>query len=141
MDKAQRLMDYAVTYPDAYLRYYASDMVLHCDSDASYLIMSKVRSRHASFFYFKTDNEQLNATIHIECKTLKHVVSSTAVAETGGIFGNVQFCIPLRHILEAMNHTQSPTPLITENFTALRYIQQHTNQALKILGYVLSLAP
>ena len=129
MDKAQRLMDYAATYPDAYLRYYASNMVLHCDSDASYLVMPKARSRYAGFFYFKTDNEQLNAPIHIECKTLKHVVSSAAEAETGGIFGNAQFCIPLRYILEAMNHTQPPTPLKTDNSTALGYI--HNNIQLK----------
>ena len=61
MDKAQRLMDYAATYPDAYFRYYASDMVFHCDSDAPYLVIPKARSRYVGFFYFKTDNEQLNA--------------------------------------------------------------------------------
>ena len=68
MDKAQRLMDYAAIYPDTYLRYCASDMVFHCDLDVLYLVMPKARSRYAGFFYFKTDNEHLNAPIHIECK-------------------------------------------------------------------------
>ena len=36
--KCERLMDYAATYPCAKLRYFATDMVLHVDSDAAYLV-------------------------------------------------------------------------------------------------------
>ena len=43
--KVERLMDYAATYPDAYLRYYASDMKLNIDSDASYLVLPNAWSR------------------------------------------------------------------------------------------------
>ena len=32
------LMDYAATQPDAVIRFHASDMCLHIDSDATYLI-------------------------------------------------------------------------------------------------------
>ena len=46
--KAQQLMDYLNTHPHAYLRYHASDMVLHVDSDAAYLVASKARSHIAS---------------------------------------------------------------------------------------------
>ena len=50
-ERTQQLMDYLYTYPDAYIRYYASDMVLHVDSDAAYLVAPKSRSRAAGFYY------------------------------------------------------------------------------------------
>ena len=84
MKKAKRLLNYVATYPDAYLQFYASDMVLHVDSDASYLVLPQARSRFAGYFFFKTNSGILNTPIHIACKTLKHVVSSAAEAETGG---------------------------------------------------------
>ena len=31
-------MDYAATFPNTYVRYYASDMILNIDSDAAYLV-------------------------------------------------------------------------------------------------------
>jgi hypothetical protein len=37
MSAVVRLLNYAATHPDAYLLYITSDMVLHVDSDASYL--------------------------------------------------------------------------------------------------------
>ena len=69
MDKAQRPMDYAATYPDAYLRYYASDIVLHCDSDASYLVVPKARSRYAVFFISK---QIMNSSMHQYTLNVKH---------------------------------------------------------------------
>ena len=38
-------MDYLYTYPEAYICYYASNMVLHVYSDAAYLVAPKARSR------------------------------------------------------------------------------------------------
>ena len=38
-EKSRMLIDYAVTYPNLILRYKASDMFLHVDSNASYLTM------------------------------------------------------------------------------------------------------
>ena len=43
-DKSQHLMDYLNTYPDAYIRFYASNMVLCVDSDAAYLVAPKAQS-------------------------------------------------------------------------------------------------
>ena len=51
MDKAQQLMDYVATYPDTYIRFYASDMILNIDSDAAYLVAPKSRSRVAGYFH------------------------------------------------------------------------------------------
>ena len=78
------------------LRYYASDMQLHVDSDAAYLVAPKAKSRVAGYFYLSNKytpgsgipKPQFNTPIHIECQLLKHVVSSAAEAETSGIFHN-----------------------------------------------------
>jgi hypothetical protein len=40
-----QLLDYLVTHPDATIRYHASDMILHINSDASCLSVSNARSR------------------------------------------------------------------------------------------------
>jgi hypothetical protein len=42
---AGQLLDYLATHPDANIRFQASDMILHIHSDASYLSVSKARSR------------------------------------------------------------------------------------------------
>eukprot|EP00957_Ditylum_brightwellii_P058041 4401509-Ditylum_brightwellii.AAC.1 len=39
------VLNYYATYPDAVLRYYKSDMVLHVHSDTSYLSEPEARSR------------------------------------------------------------------------------------------------
>ena len=38
--KAHQIMDYAATFPNTYVRYYASDMILQVDSDAAYLVQT-----------------------------------------------------------------------------------------------------
>ena len=50
LTKVQRLLDYANTYSQAYVRFYASDMQLMIDSDAAYLVLPKARSRIAGYF-------------------------------------------------------------------------------------------
>ena len=131
--KAQRLMDYVNTYKEAYIRYKASDMVLHIDSDAAYLVAPKARSRVAGYFHLsdhpsKTQHPTLNGAIHVECKTLRHVVSSAAEAETGGVYHNAQTAIPIRIILQALNHPQPPTPIKTDNSTAHGFIHDNIHQ-------------
>jgi hypothetical protein len=46
-----QLLDYLATHPDAKIRFHASDMVLHIHSDASYLSVSRARSRLGGLFY------------------------------------------------------------------------------------------
>jgi hypothetical protein len=48
---ASQLLDCMATHPDATTRFYASDMILHIHSDASYLSVSKARSRLGGLFY------------------------------------------------------------------------------------------
>ena len=108
--KSDRLLDYADTYPNTFIIFYVSDVVLHIDSDVAYLVRPNVRSRLASYFYLDniTPNglPQLNGSILVEYKTLKHVVVSAADIEVGIIFHNAQMpmAIPIRVILEALEH-------------------------------------
>ena len=126
-------MDYVATYPNTYIRFYASDMVLNIDSDAAYLVAPKARSRVAGYFHFSStpnviETSRLNGAILVECKTLRHVVSSASEAETGGIFHNAQVAIPIRRLLEVLRHPQPPTPLKTDNSTACGFIHDNIHQ-------------
>ena len=131
MDKVHRLMDYANTYPDVYIRYYASDMVLRVDNNVSHLVAPKAQSRVAGYYHLsdhpdKTTTPKLNKAISVECKSLQHVVASAAEAEIVGIFHNAQITIPVRILLQALgsNHlhlskpiTLHPTVLYTITYT------------------------
>lgn len=91
-------------------------MQLFVDSDAAYLVAPKAKSRVAGFYYFKNTptNHPLPLSPHpilVECRCLRHVVSSAAEAETAGLFQNAQNIISIRRVLEALNHPQNPTPL------------------------------
>ena len=125
--KLRRLLDYVATYPKAYLRFYASDMLLEIDSDAAYLVLPKARSRLAGYFRLLDKNKQFkyNGAILIECKTIRHVVSSAAEAETHGVFHNAKIGVNLRHLLEAMGHKQPPTPLVTDNSTTAGFVNKN----------------
>ena len=86
-------MDYANTYPNVFLRYYASDMQLHIDTDAVNLVLTKAKSRIAGYYcLLNNDTKQYdhNGAILIECRTLRNVVSSAAEAKTHGVFHNAK---------------------------------------------------
>ena len=84
-------MNYAHTYPSATIRYKASDMQLHDDSDTAYLVLPKARSRGAGLFYLSSHtppNTALptpppNGAILTECFVLRNITTSDAEAETG----------------------------------------------------------
>ena len=127
--KAQMLMDYLATFPNAKLRFYAGDMKLHIETDAAYLVLPNARSRVAGHFYltaFPTPHKAyagtFNAPILTECHTLKNVVSSAAEAECGGIFHNCVVAIGIRNALEGMGHPQGRTTVITDNSTANSFV-------------------
>ena len=119
------LLYYILTHSNDILRYYPSDICLHIDTVAAYLVDPGSNSGFSSYFYLGSNStkispqsSQLNAPIHVLCKLLKHVVSSATKAETGGLFENCQAAIPLRHMLAALNHSQPYTIVKTDNFTA-----------------------
>jgi hypothetical protein len=120
------LLDYLATYPNATIRYYASDMILHIVADAAYLVLPNARSRCAGLYYLSDlptshpPQSKPNGPIHVLCKTIKGVPASAAEAETGGLFLNGQEAIPIRTALQELGHKQSTTgtPLETDNSTA-----------------------
>ena len=128
--KTRKLLDYAATYPNAILHFHASDMVLHVDSDAEYLVMPQARSRIAGYYYLSDDTTTFlkkkqpshNAPTLVECKTLRHVVASATEAETGGIFHNAQMAISIRQVLETLGHPQPTTTIKTDNTTAKYFV-------------------
>ena len=84
-------MDFINTHDNAFLHYYASDMVLYVDSDAAYLVCPKARSLVAGYYYLSTHpniskHPHLNGALLVECKTLRHVVYSAAEPKCAGFF-------------------------------------------------------
>jgi hypothetical protein len=96
-------------------------MVLHIHSDASYLLVSNARSRLGGLFFLgnkSPEQDALNGSILNLAAVIKNVVSSAAESEVGACFHNTQIGAPLRVTLTELGHTQSPTPLRTDNSTA-----------------------
>ena len=94
------------------------------------------RSRAAGHFYFsaistpnKTYRERLNAPIHIECRTIKNVVSSAAEAECAALFHNCSVAVGVRHALKGLGHPQQRTEVITDNSTANSFV--HSEMRVK----------
>ena len=137
LNKCKMLLDYCASHPNGKVRYKASQMILNVDTDAAYLVLPGAKSRIAGYYYMaehpkasKTPNPTLNGAIHVECKTLKHVVASAAEAETGGIFVNGQIILQLRQTLHALGHPQPPTPLKTDNSTAYKFVHDEMKQKM-----------
>ena len=131
--KCQRLMDYVNTYKNVSIIYHASDMVLHVDSDAAYLVAPKARSHIASYYYVsnhptKVKHPTRNGAVLIECNTLRQVVSSAAEAETAGLFYAARTEVPIRQFLIHLRHHQPPTPLKSDDSTSYGFAQQNIQQ-------------
>ena len=126
---ANMLLDYLVTHPTSTLRFYKSDMQLHIDTDAAYLVAPASKSRVTDYYYLSQHYQQipplptppLNAPVHVEFHLLKHVVSSAAEAETAGIFHNCQLAIPIKNMLKALGHKQHAIPVNSDNSTAVAF--------------------
>ena len=136
MKAVKMLLDYAATYPDVKVRFHASDMILHAELDAAYLVLPEAKSRIAGYFYLSNHppkpplipTSPRNGPLHIVCKTLRHVVASAAEAETAALFFNSQEALPIRYILSKLGHKQPPTPMKTDNSTSLAFIKSNIRQ-------------
>jgi hypothetical protein len=127
------LLDYLHTYPNAVLRYYASDMILKITSDAAYLIQPKARSRAAVHYHLGWHNsDRVNGDLDVLCQTIKNVVLSAAEAETGGIYIGGKHACPIRAALTELGHTQpaTGTPSETDDNTAQGILNSKMRQKL-----------
>ena len=133
LDKTHMLMDYLHTYPNAVIRYYASDMILKTTTDAAYLVQPRARSRAAAHYHlgWKT-SDRVNGALDVLCQTIKNVVSSAAEAETGGIYMGGRHACPILAMLEELGHPQPTTgsPLETDNNTAQGILNSKMRQKL-----------
>ena len=67
------LLDYVTTYPNPKIRFYASDMILHVESYAAYLIQPNARSQYAGYYYLGSPNStknMLNGAVLVICRTI-----------------------------------------------------------------------
>ena len=129
MAATKHLLNYVATNPDAVLRYQKSDMILHVDSDAAYLVCPEARSRAGGYHYL--NNKQgtiINTPIYVLAKVIKNVMASAAEAEIGALFMNEQEAVPFRHCLQELGHPQPPTPVRTDNSTAHGYVNNSIKQ-------------
>ena len=60
-----------------------------------------------------------NRAVLVVAQIIKAVMSSAAEAELGTLYINCREAIPARHTLIKMGHPQPPTPVQTDNTTAL----------------------
>ena len=56
-------------------------------------------------------------------RVIKNVMSSAAEAEVGALYMNTKEVIPIRRCLEDLGHAQPPTPIKTDNTTALGIVK------------------
>ena len=83
LKKCKRLLVYASTYKNTFLRYHASNMILSVDLGAAYLVAPGAKSRIAGFFSFPHSPngpilKEINSPVHVERRYFSHVVASAA---------------------------------------------------------------
>jgi hypothetical protein len=96
-------------------------MALAVYSDASYLSKPMARSCVGGHFFCSSniDNPSDNGPVLNISKILKAVMSSAAEAKLGALYINAREAIPMQQVLEGMGRKQPPTPIGTNNSTAL----------------------
>ena len=102
-------------------------MILNVHSDASYLIEPKARSRAGGHYFLSDDSEnpENNGAVLNVAQIIKNVMSSAAEAEIGALFINSRQAVTARTTLEEMGHIQPPTPIQTDNTTALGFVMRN----------------
>jgi len=127
MKAITHLLNYCTTHPEATICFHASNMILHINSNASYLSEPKACSSAAGYHYLSSHpNTNPNAppppdnrAINVFCQIMCEVLSSAAKAELGALYHNGKEACPLCMItLEELGHPQPPTPIQTDNSTA-----------------------
>lgn len=128
----QQLLDYANTYKNVFLQFYASNMQLHVDTNAAFLLLPKAQSRIAGYFSLlciknSTKNHYVdNGPLLIKCKSLCLVITSAVESETHGGFINTKKSIPILYMLEKMEHKKNqPTLIRTDNSTSVGFVNKN----------------
>ena len=115
----KHFLDYAHSNPDAEIIFQASDMILHADSDAAYLVARNARSRAGGYHYCGSkDGKLFNGAFYCLAKIIKNVMACAMEAEITALFMNAQKLVEYRQTLHDMGHPQPSTPICTDNSSA-----------------------
>jgi hypothetical protein len=127
MTRSTQFLDYTATHQDAIITYKKSDMVLVVPSNASYLSKPKARSRAGCHFFLSSDIEDPidNGAVLNLTQLIKAIMSSAAEAELGALYINACEAVPQQRTLEEMGHKQPPTPMQTDNTTAVGVVNNN----------------
>ena len=117
LQASHRLLAYCSRFPDNALRYHACDMVLHIQSDASYLSRPNARSVAGAIFYLGNLNQptHINWSVHTLSTIIPAVVASVAEAEYAALFLAGQEGVWLRNILHSLEYPQQATTILCDN--------------------------
>jgi hypothetical protein len=115
--KCIQLLDYLATHPDVTVKFYAFDMILNIQSNASYLSKANAHSHACGHFLmgWKPDVTRpikLNGAFFTLCTILWFVVTFAAEAKLDDLFLNCKQATSFRLTLEEMSHPQFPPPSI-----------------------------
>jgi hypothetical protein len=121
MTRLNRLLGYAAAHPNGRKIYRASQMILRCFSDASYLSRPSAGSVAGSTHLLGDldDHAPLNHPISSHSTRIPVVCSFVAEAEYAGAFASSRIATNERQILHDMGHTQPPTPIFCDNEVAI----------------------
>jgi hypothetical protein len=85
-------------------------------------------------------NNPNNSAVGTISQIIKAVMSLAAEAKVGALIINCRKAVPARHVLEFLGHPQPPTPMQTDNTTALGVVNQNVMKKIKIDGHEIPLA-
>ena len=111
-------------------------MILHVESDSSYLFMPLACSFISGHYYLINHPNKPNNPLYVKpnrriitkCKTFQRVVGSTAESETGGIFINGQKIVPIWTALIEIYCLKTKTLLKKYNSTSKVYSTRSIRQ-------------
>jgi hypothetical protein len=75
----------------------------------------------------------INSVISTILQIIKAVMSLAAEAKVGAHFINCREAVPARHALKFLGHPQPPTPMQTDNTTALGVVTQNVMKKIKLM--------
>ena len=127
-EKTLFFLDYAASHPDAILTFKKSNMILAVYNDAFHLTEPKSRSRAGGHFYMADgagEKDPSNGPVHNIAQIIRNIMTPVADTEIGALFVNSRFVIPAWHLLKETGHPQPPTPIQTNNTTALGFVTKN----------------
>ena len=127
MRKMERVLQYLWTHKNYGVRYYASNMQLQGQSDASYLSRPRAKSVFGGLFYLGC-RWAINGPIVCTSKMISCVVASAAEAELAAGFQLAQIAVRLRNTLHDFGYPQQPTLLLIDNTVAIGLANDSINK-------------